>query len=86
MGSSDDTKVERAPRGVLKACVKCGKQERLALRPQTSRQTALWLAGYYDRSVIPPGFDRKRGPSGLCGSCGFPVVCSIYGYPPEEKS
>lgn len=87
MASSDDvTKVEGPARGVLKSCAKCGHQERLALRSRTSRQTALWLAGYYDRSIFPAG-GRKRGmPSGMCGSCGFPVVCTIYGYPENEKS
>lgn len=86
MGSSDDvTKVEGPARGVLKSCAKCGKQERLVLRPKTSRQTALWLAGYHDRSILPPG-RRRWGPSGMCGSCGFPVVCTIYGYPENEKS
>jgi hypothetical protein len=84
VGSSDDvTKVEGVPRGVLKSCAKCGHQERLVLRPKTSRQTALWLAGFYDRSILAPG---RKGPSGMCGSCGFPVVCTIYGYPESEKS
>ncbi len=70
MGSSDDTKVELRPRGVVKQCGKCGKRERMKLRPTVSLQTATWIASYHDGR--------------LCGSCGHPATASLYGF--DEQS